>query len=448
MPRLFRKMPYHLLWMVAFLALSQHALAIKTYEYQLDNGMKVIVRPIHRAPVAVSMVWYKVGSADEHRGITGISHVLEHMMFKGTNTLKPGEFSTIIAGLGGQENAFTNRDYTAYFQTLKSDKLKTSFELEADRMENLNLLADELKKELEVVKEERRMRTDDNPQSLARERLLAMMHPGTPYHHSVIGWKNDLDNLNVSDIQKWYQKWYSPNNATLVVVGDVNEKKVLSLAKATFGKIKKSTISQTKSVKSLPPLGQKSLVVKAHANLPMLMLGYNVPSLKTMTDKNDAYALDVLAGILASGSSARLEKSLVREKKLASIAKSYYDLYARFDSEFLIYAIPSSPKNLMLLEKALFSEISALKTKLVSKEELARVKNQVIAAKTYEKDSLFGQAMILGLLETSGFGWKEGENYHQKINAVTAKELKAVANKYLDNDRLTIATLQPMKKDA
>jgi zinc protease len=419
----------------------------QTFQHKLDNGMTILVRPIHKAPVVVSMVWYRVGGSDEHLGITGVSHVLEHMMFKGTKTLKPGEFSEIIAKNGGQENAFTNRDSTAYFQTIKNDKLGLCLKLEADRMNNLQIKAEEFKKELQVVKEERRMRTDDNPQALTRERLFATMHQATPYHNPVIGWPSDLDNLTSHDAKDWYQRWYTPSNAVLVVVGDVNEQAVFKLAAETFGKIKARPLAKSKPSRSLTALGEQHLSVHTRAALPMLVLGFQVPSLNTIKDKKEAYALDLLSGILSAGNSTRLNKELVRQQKIASTAESYYDLYARLDSEFLIYAIPSKQKDLALLTEKIQQEIERLKTTEVSQAELARVKNQIVAAKVFERDSLFGQAMMLGLLETTGIGWQEGEHYPKKIEEVDAKMLQAVAKKYLTKKRLTIATLLPLSKD-
>ncbi|HDJ86948.1 MAG TPA: insulinase family protein, partial [Chromatiales bacterium] len=205
------------------------------HEYRLDNGLRVLVKEDHRAPVVVSQVWYKVGSGDEHGGITGISHALEHMMFQGTAKHPAGEFSRIVAANGGRENAFTGRDYTAYFQLLAKDRLPVSFELESDRMRNLSLKEADFRKEIQVVMEERRLRTDDNPQALTYERFNAAAFVSSPYHHPVIGWMDDLRNLKIGDLRAWYRRWYAPNNATLVVVGDVDPQAVLRLAERYFG---------------------------------------------------------------------------------------------------------------------------------------------------------------------------------------------------------------------
>ena len=241
------------------------------YEKTLKNGLKVIVKEDHRAPIMVSQVWYKVGSSYEHNGITGVSHVLEHMMFKGTKKYPPGEFSRIIAANGGQENAFTGRDYTAYFQTMEKRRLPISFEMEADRMRNVVLLEEEFKKEIQVVMEERRMRTEDNPHALTYEQFSAAAYVNSPYHWPIIGWMNDLENMNVDDLAKWYRTWYAPNNATVVVAGDVNPDEVFALAKEHFGDIEPSVIPKVKPRTEIKQKGIKRLTVKAPAQVPALL---------------------------------------------------------------------------------------------------------------------------------------------------------------------------------
>lgn len=415
-----------------------------TKEYTLNNGMKVIVRPIHKAPVVVSMIWYRVGSADERGGITGVSHVLEHMMFKGTEKYPQGVFSKQIANNGGQNNAFTNRDYTAYFQILRNDKLPLAFKLEADRMQNLLLDSSEFAKEIKVVQEERRMRTDDNPQALTIERFMATLHLSSPYHHPIIGWENDLKNMDIKDVQNWYQKWYAPNNATLVVVGDINPDNVYQLANKYFAPIKAHSLPQRKPQREPKPLGMKKVLVQTNSQLPMIVIGFNVPSLNTTPEPKDSYALEVLAGILGNGESARLTKDLIKEKRLASSIQADYDIYSRFDSEFVIYAIPTTKEKLSRLKNLIIDEINQLKSSSVSSEELTKVKNQVIAGKVYQKDSLFGQALELGLLENNHIGWKESENYVNKIKDVTSQDIQAAARKYLTDKNITIAILEPI----
>jgi zinc protease len=415
----------------------------KVFEHTLKNGLKVLVKEDHRSPIAISQVWYKVGSSYEPGGITGISHMLEHMMFKGTDKHAAGEFSRIIAENGGEENAFTGQDYTAYFQTMEASRLAVSFELEADRMRHLHLLADELKKELQVVTEERRMRTDDNPQAKMNEQFMAVAYSNSPYKHPVIGWPADIANYTVEDLDAWYQRWYAPNNATLVVVGDVQPNAVFDLAEKYFAELQPSDIKPLKPQTEIEQLGVRKMTVKVPAKLPSVVLGYKVPSLKTATDENEAYALEVLAGVLDGGSGARLSTHLVRGKQIAVSAGAGYGLTSRLSSLFELEATPAEGKTVTDLEVALKGEIKKLQEELVSNDELQRIKAQVLATDIYQKDSGFYQAMEIGTLETGGLGWHKAEEYVPRINQVTAEQVREVAKKYLVDDHLTIAYLEP-----
>ncbi|WP_024298978.1 M16 family metallopeptidase [Methylomicrobium lacus] len=415
----------------------------KVAEHQLKNGLKVLVQEDHRSPVVVSQVWYKVGSSYEPGGITGISHMLEHMMFKGTDKHKPGEFSRIIAENGGDENAFTGTDYTAYFQTMNASRLAVSFELEADRMRHLHLLPDELKKELEVVTEERRMRTEDNPQAKVGEYFSATAYTNSPYQHPVIGWPSDIANYKVEDLEAWYQRWYAPNNATLVVVGDVKTDEVFALAEKYFAELKPSEIKPIKPQTEMPQVGVRRIVVKAPAKLPYLTMGYKVPSLKSAEQEAEAYALEVLAGVLDGGNSARLSSRLVRGKQIAVGAGAGYSLTSKLSSLFELEGTPADGKKVADLEAAFKKEIEDLQKNLISKEELQRIKAQVLANQVYQRDSNFYQAMQLGMFETVGLGWPRVDEYVKKINLVTAEQVRDVAKKYLIEDHLTVAVLDP-----
>ncbi|MGY6274052.1 M16 family metallopeptidase [Methylomonas sp. MgM2] len=413
------------------------------YEHVFANGMKILVKEDHRAPVVVSQVWYKVGSSYEPGGITGISHMLEHMMFKGTKAYPAGEFSRIVAENGGQENAFTGSDYTAYFQTLEKSRLEISFKLEADRMRNLDLKAEELEKELQVVTEERRMRTDDKPRAKTLEQFNAVAFSNSPYKHPVIGWPSDIANYKIDDLKAWYQLWYAPNNATLVVVGDVDPDQTVNLAKQYFAGLKPSDIKPLKPQTEIKQEGVRKLTVKAPAKLPYLMMGYKVPVLKTADPKWEAYALEVLAGILDGGNSARLTSRLVRGRQIAVSAGAQYDLNSRMADMFMLEATPAEGKSVLDLEYALKEEVYQLQSQLVSQEELQRIKAQVLADDIYQKDSNFYQAMELGLLETVGLGWQKAGEYVANINRVTAEQVRDVARKYLIEDTLTVAYLEP-----
>jgi zinc protease len=416
-------------------------------EHQLANGLKILVQEDHRSPVVVSQVWYKVGASYEPSGITGISHMLEHMMFKGTDKHAPGEFSRIIAENGGEENAFTGYDYTAYFQTMAAEKLPVSFELEADRMRHLHILPEELKKELEVVTEERRMRTDDNPQAKMAEQFSAMAHTSSPYKNPIIGWVTDIAAYTAPDLQAWYQRWYAPNNATLVVVGDVKTADVFALAQQYFGDLQPSELVPLKPQKEAPQLGVRKMTVKVPAKLPSVLLGYHVPTLKTAENESEAYALEVLAGVLDGGNSARLSSSLIRGKQIAVAASAGYNLTARLDDLFELEGTPAEGKTVWDVEAALKAEITNLQTKLIEPAELQRIKAQVLAGEVYQRDSNFYQAMQLGMLETVGLGYKKADEYAQKINQVTPEQVRNVARKYLIDDHLNVAYLEPQKME-
>ena len=416
-------------------------------EYQLDNGLKLLVKPDNRAPVVVSQVWYKVGSSYEHNGITGISHILEHMMFKGTENLGPNEFSRIIAENGGSQNAFTGRDYTAYFQTLEKDRLAVSFRLEAERMRNLIIDEAELLKEKEVVAEERRMRTDDNPRSLLREAMNAMAFMSSPYHHPVIGWMNDINHYQADDLRQWYQMWYAPNNATVVVVGDVEPDEVYQLAQQYFGPLKPEQLATVKPQVEVLQRGKRTLELKAPAELPYLMMGWKVPVVATATEEWEPYALDVLAGILDGGASSRFSRDLVRGQQVAAGVSAYNSAFSRLDDIFTIAATPAQGKSIEEVKQAILSQLDQLKSEPATEAELQRVKTQVIASSVYQLDSVFYQAMQLGMLETVGLDWRLVDSYPDKISAVTAEQVQQVAQKYFINDGLTIAELIPLPTD-
>lgn len=430
---------------MALLTLFSYPLFSHVQQFNLDNGLKILVKEDHRAPVAVTMVWYNIGSADEPGGITGVSHALEHLMFKGTQKYPAGFFSKKIAVLGGQDNAFTNSDYTAYFEKIATQNLATTFELEADRMQHLVFDEKEFNKEMHVIEEERRLRIDNNPQALAFERFLATAHLSPPYQHPVIGWMSDIKHMQVADAKTWYRRFYTPNNATLVVVGDVSPDRVLALAKQYFGPLKKRPILSRKPQIEPRALGKKTVTIHAVAKLPMLMLGFTVPTVKTTPDHNKKapYALELIAGILDAGDNARFTKNLVRKKQVASSIDAYYNLYARYQTQFILYGTPSQDHTVEELKKNILLELAHLQTTPISNSELQRIKTQIIAQKTFEKDSIFGQAMEIGLLETIGLGWQTADHYIEHINTVTPKDIQDTAKLYFQEKNRTDALLIP-----
>lgn len=441
-------MPRLLLILLLAAAGTAAASSSEVHEFNLDNGLKLIVKEDHRAPVVVSQVWYKVGSSYEHSGITGLSHVLEHMMFKGTRKHGPNAASRIISANGGQENAFTGRDYTTYYQQLEKSRLPVSFELESDRMRNLLLKQEEFVKEVQVVMEERRLRTDDDPESLTYEHFAATAFHNGPYQNPVIGWMDDLENMTLDDLKQWYKTWYAPNNATVVVVGDVQPEAVLALAKKYFGPLKPSKLTPPKPRREVQQKGLRRAVVKAPAELPYLIMGYQTPSLTATQDADwEPYALEVLSGILSGGNSARLAKHLVREQRIAASAGAGYNLYSRVPDLFMLEGTPAQGRSVAELEQALRDQIKRLQDEPVSETELARIKAQVVAGKVYEQDSTFGQAMQIGTLVTVGLDWRLQDSYLDRINAVTAEQIRQVARTYLNDDRLTIAVLEPLPLD-
>ncbi len=416
-----------------------------THEFRLDNGLKLIVREDHRAPVVVSQLWYKVGSSYETPGKTGLSHALEHMMFKGSAKLGPGESSRVLRELGAEENAFTSDDYTAYYQVLASDRLSVAFELEADRLASLRLPPEEFKREIEVIKEERRLRTEDNPSAKAYERFQALAFPASGYHTPTIGWMADLERMTVEELRAWYETWYVPNNATLVVVGDVVPSEVHALAQRYFGSIAQRPLPQAQIPLELSTPGQRLLTLHLPTQLPSLMMGFNVPGLATSKNPREVHALRLIGALLDGGYSARLPSRLERGEELVSGAGSSYDAYTRGDSLFVLSATPNVQKGKTLaeVEAGLWRQLDDLKTTPPSAEELARVRAQVIAGLVYERDSITSQATTIGQLETVGLSWQLMDAELAELSAVTPSDIQQAAQTYFTRERLSVAHILP-----
>lgn len=427
-------------------SLAGHAASAETTgvaEREIANGLRVIVKPDRRAPVAVTMVWYRIGSIDEQNGVTGVAHVLEHMMFKGTKTVAPGEFSKLIAAAGGRDNAFTSRDYTGYFQTMHKSELPLSFRLEADRMANLVLSPEEFAKEIKVVMEERRWRTDDRPHAVVYERLMAAALAAHPYRNPIIGWMSDLENLTVEDTRAFYDQWYAPNNAIVVVVGDVVPEEVFALAERHFGGIPRKTLPQRKPQQEPPQLGIKRITVKVPAELPYVLMAWRVPRLQNPAQDWEPYALDMLESVLSGNEAARLPQRLVKTDRRATMAGASYDGVGRGPGFFYLSATPVTGGSAAEMEEALRREIRRIVEEGVTQEELDRVKAQVIAAQVYQRDSMFFQARQIGWLETVGFSHRDLDLFIEKLQQVTSEQVREVARKYLVDDGLTVAYLDP-----
>lgn len=419
------------------------AAASQVVEGALPNGMRLLVKPDRRAPVVVCMVWYKVGSMDEVSGTTGVAHVLEHMMFKGTKTIPAGEFSRVISEAGGRDNAFTSRDYTGYFQTLHKSQLPLALKLEADRMASLVLSPEEFAKEIRVVMEERRWRTDDRPRALVYEQLTAAALKAHPYRHPVIGWMDDLEKMRVDDTRAFYERWYAPNNATLVVVGDVTPEEVFSLARQYFGPLPRKTLPLRRATEEPPQLGPQQLTVRAPAELPYVLMAYRAPVLRDPETEWEPYALEMLANVLDGNEAARLNRTLVRTERIASSASASYDGVGRGPGMFYLSATPTQGKTALEAEQGLRREIQKLVSEGVTEEELQRVKSQAVASHVYERDSMFFQARQIGALEMAGLSYKVIDLYIEKLKTVTAEQVQSVAKKYLVDDSLTVAYLDP-----
>ena len=431
---------------LALPAAFAHA-AAAAQEFKLENGLRIIVQEDKRAPTVTHMIWYRVGSMDEQSGTTGVAHVLEHMMFKGTQKLKPGDFSAKVAALGGRDNAFTNKDYTGYHQQIEKSHLAEVMALEADRMQNLTMDKNEFAKEIKVVMEERRLRTDDQPIAKVYEALNATAYVASPYHNPVVGWMDDLQNMTAADALAWYQRWYAPNNAIMVVTGDVDALQVRALAEKYFGKIPVKTLPKTKPQNEPQQNGIRRVVVKAPAENPYVVLAFKVPTLRDVEKDDDVHALDVLAAVLDGYDNARLPARLVRTERVANAAGASYGSIERGPSMFTLDGVPAQGTTIEQLEQKLRAEVTRIATDGVSAAELKRVKTQLIASQIYKRDSIFGQAMEIGTMEMAGISSRQIDRIIEKLAAVTPAQVQAVAQKYFSDDQLTVASLVPLPLD-
>ena len=415
-----------------------------THEFMLSNGLKLIVREDHRAPTVAHMVWYRAGSMDEVNGRTGVAHVLEHMMFKGTHKVKSGEFSRLVAAVGGRENAFTSRDYTAYFQQVEKSKLDEVIRLEADRMNNLNFDDAEFLKEIQVVMEERRLRTEDNPSSLLNESLMATAYMSSPYRHPIVGWMNDLQNMKAADARDWYRNWYAPNNATVVISGDVDPKQILKAVEKYYGVIARKELPERKPQIEPSQKGMKQVLVKAAADSARLAMAWKVPRLEPgKLDDPEPYALELLTAVLDGYDNARLNRTLVKQEKVVNDVGVGYDMISRGPELFLISVSMAKGKTVAQAQASIRKALDELKQKGILESELKRIKVRILSEQIYKRDSIFGQAMEIGSTEMAGFSWKDIDYMLEKMQTITPEQLQAVAKKYLIDEGLTIAVLDP-----
>ena len=423
--------------------------ASEAQEFTLKNGMTLIVKVDPRAPTAVHMLWVRVGSMDEVDGVSGVAHVLEHMLFKGTAKVKQGEFSRRVAALGGRENAFTNKDYTGYYQQIPAKRLAEVMALEADRFANNQWPDIEFTKEIEVVKEERRMRTEDSPRMLMYEQLYATQFVASPYRRPVIGWMNDLDAMTPQDARDFYRRWYVPANAAIVVVGDVDVNEVKRLAESTYGQIPPGVVPARKPREEPVQTGTRRVLVKAPADQAYLALSWKVPNFsgfEATDDNRDALALTLLAAVLDGYNGARLDRALAQgEGRLADRAGASNTMSGRGPQVFMLDAVPAKGKTPEQLEAALRAQIAKIAKEGVSEAEMRRVKAQWMASNVYQRDSIFNQARELGGSWIEGMPLDSAERLMESLNTITPAHVQTVAAKYFGDDTLTVATLLPQQ---
>jgi zinc protease len=427
------------------------AVGVQAQQFTLANGMTLIVKPDRRAPTVVHMLWVRVGSMDEVDGSSGVAHVLEHMMFKGTPTVPAGEFSRRVAALGGRENAFTNRDYTGYYQQIPSNRLEDVMKLESDRFANNQWPDEEFKKELEVVKEERRMRTEDNPRALMNEALNAAVFVASPYRRPIVGWMSDLDAMTPDDARAFFQRWYVPANAAVVVAGDVDVAQVKALAEKYYGSLPSRSVPARKPRIEPIQTGLKRIAFKAPAEQATVTLAYKVPSYEVLAnskDDVDALALTVLSAVLDGYSGARLERALTQgPDRVADSAGSDNGLWGRGPQLFLLMGVPAQGKTALQVEEALKAQVARIAREGITATELARVKTQWVAQEVYKLDSIFNQARELGTQWAQGLGVDAGDQLIAQLRSVTAEQVQSVAQRYFGDDALTVAQLLPQPLD-
>lgn len=435
------------LWVaIITLSLSVYTFATPVQHATLRNGLQVYVLTDHRAPVVLSSIWYRVGGGDESNGRTGLSHLLEHLMFRGTHAMPNDGFSRRIEKTGGTLNAMTSRDFTMYYEYLPKKDLSVALKLEADRMRGLNISRQHFLQEQKVVHEERRMRTDNKPTALAYERLMALALNTSPYQHPVVGWPSDIEQLTKQDAQQWYDRWYRPNNAFVLIVGDVNAKQAIQKVKRAFRRIPSHALPKRKRLPEITPLGIKRALVRLPTKVPVAMMAYLAPSIATTQHAWQPYALTVLSAVLSIDDEAMLGHELINTRGIATSVSSEYDADAKHETLFSIFAFPSKGKSLTSVEQAIDSVIENVQTHLISHRRLERIKAQLLAASTYQKDSLSARAMTLGSALISGQSTQTSQNWAKHIKAVTRQQIREVARLYLTKKRLSVVYLEPTLK--
>ena len=410
-------------------------------EHRFENGLKVLIIENHKSPVATFQVWYRTGSRDEPAGKSGLSHLLEHMMFKGTPRYGPSVFSKNIQKNGGTDNAYTTQDYTVYFEISSSDRIMLAFDLEADRMQNLTLDPKEVLSERSVVMEERRLRYEDDPQNSLFEEVVAAAYKVHSYQRPVIGWMSDLESIERDDLYKYYKVNYSPNNAVIVIVGDVKTDQIIEHVNKSFGHIQSGPLRKSTASSEPDQKGERRILLRREAEMPYLLIAYHTPAFP----HEDSYSLAVLSLILSGGKSSRLYKSLVYEKKIALNVDTEYDGFNKDPYLFFLDATVFPEKNINDVEDALCTEIEKIKNRPPSEQEVQKARNQIEASFIMEQDSIYLEAMKYGMFEILG-DWRLIDRYLEGIRKVTPEDVTTIAKKYLRKDNRTVGILIPTKE--
>ncbi len=434
--------PFSVLLSVLVLALAGVAVpapAADVLEATLDNGLRILLLEDRRSPVVSFQVWYRVGSRNERPGATGLAHLLEHMMFKGTATHGPRMFSTLIEQNGGQDNAFTSQDHTSYFVNIAADKVDLILALESDRMKNLLLDGKDFESERSVVMEERRTRTEDDPEGFLGEEMSAIAFLAHPYRAPIVGWMEDIRGLTVEEARAFYRTYYVPNNALVVAVGDFHAPGLLDKIRRAFGPIPRAPDPPEVKVREPRQNGERRVTVRKEAELPLVYIGYPVPNFRSP----DAPALELLSTILSEGRSSRLHRRLVYERQIALAAGGDYSYFSTDPNLFWFYATALPGQTPDALERALLQEVERLKTEPVSAAELERAKNQIEASFVFRQDSVYSRASLLARFELIG-GWRLRDQFIPAIRAVTAADLQRVARAHFPEERRNVGVLLPI----
>lgn len=418
--------------------------------FTLSNGMTLIVRPDRRAPTVAHMLWVRVGAMDEVDGTSGVAHALEHLMFKGTPDLQPGEFSRRVAALGGRENAFTSRDATAYHQQVPASKLEAVMRLEADRFAHARWSDEEFQREIEVIKEERRQRIEEAPRARMFEAFSAMVFQASPYRRPIIGWMSDIEAMTPQDARDFYQRWYSPANAAVVIAGDVDVAQVHALAESIYGRLPASAVPARKPRDEPPQAGPRRLEYRAATEQAMVVQAWKTPRWTGGDDaaNQDALALTVLAAVLDGYSGARLERALVQGlgtggRRIADSAGASYGLMGRGPQLFTLSAVPAKGVSAERAATALRDEVTRIVREGITQAELQRVKTQWTAGEIYKLDSVFNQAQELGSYWINGMDVDASARLMNQLRGVTAQQVRSVAQRYFNDEQLTTAVLVP-----